>query len=73
MKTALRPKRSARKPRQNVPTNRPAKVAATKAPIPGEAEERLRRRGHQSAAGKARRDIAGKEQVVDFEAAAERE
>ncbi|GCC49454.1 hypothetical protein chiPu_0033376, partial [Chiloscyllium punctatum] len=39
----------------------------------GEAEEGLRRRGHQPAAREARRDIAGEEQIVDFEATAERE
>jgi hypothetical protein len=34
VKIARRPNRSARKPRKNVPTNKPAKVAATKAPMP---------------------------------------
>jgi hypothetical protein len=56
-----------------VPTNNPAKVAATKAPMPEKAEEGLRRRGQQSAAIEARRDVAGQKQIVDFEAAAERQ
>jgi hypothetical protein len=34
VKIDRRPNRSARKPRKKVPTNRPAKVAATKAPMP---------------------------------------
>jgi hypothetical protein len=34
VKIERRPNRSARKPRKNVPTNNPAKVAATNAPIP---------------------------------------
>jgi hypothetical protein len=34
VKIDRRPNRSARKPRKNVPTNSPAKVAATNAPIP---------------------------------------
>ncbi|MHC2434307.1 hypothetical protein ACVMB0_001682 [Bradyrhizobium sp. USDA 4451] len=40
---------------------------------PGKAEEGLRRRGHQPAAGEARRDVTCEEQVVDLKAAAERE
>jgi hypothetical protein len=34
VKIDRRPNRSARKPRKKVPANKPAKVAATKAPIP---------------------------------------
>lgn len=39
----------------------------------GEAEEGRCRRGEQSAAAEPRRDIAGQEQIVDLETAAERE
>jgi hypothetical protein len=55
-----------------VPANKPAKVAATKAPIP-ESEKRLGRRGQQAAAVQAGCDIAGQEKIVDFKAAAEGE
>ncbi len=68
----LTSKRSARKPRQKVPTNRPAKVAATKAPIPEKPKKAWVVVVISPAAGEARRDVAGEEQAVDFEAAAER-
>jgi hypothetical protein len=51
----------------------PGKGRRHKRADPRKTEKGLGRGGQQSAAGKARRDVAGKEQVIDLEPAAERQ